>query len=183
MLGIVLGGALTYTLLPSRRSPPSNPRSLIWPELPSWISVPKIFGTTVDVKNTSWKLRRPDAVDVEFSNLSGRVVLLDFWGTWCATCVAEMPSLQALNDSLRNEPVTFLAVSDEPLDTLQRFIKRTGVSLPIYQSISKMPEKFQFEGLPVTLILDKTGTVVLAEQGGRPRWNDKHLIKFIRGLY
>jgi thiol-disulfide isomerase/thioredoxin len=182
LLGCVLGGALMYALLPSPRSVTSNPRPLIWPEIPDWLATPKIFGTTVDVKKTKWKLRRLDNTDMEFSDLSGRVVFLNLWATWCGTCVADMPSLQALYDSLKNEPVSFLLVSDQSLDTLQRFTKREGLSLPVFQSVSTKPKKFEFEGYPVTVILDKSGNVVLAEEGGR-RWNDKKVIKFIRRLF
>ena len=182
LLGFVLGGALLYAVLPSPRSVFSNPRALIWPEIPDWMPSPQILGTTVDVKKTKWKLHRLDNADVEFSDLSGRVVFLNLWATWCGPCVAEMPSLQALYDSLKNEPVAFLTVSDEPLDTLQRFTKRKGLSMPMFQSVSTKPEKFEFEGFPTTLILDKTGTVVLAEEGGR-RWNDRNVITFIRKLY
>lgn len=181
VLGLALGGALIYAFL-SSRSIPKNPTHLIWPESPDWLKSPEIFGTTVDVKKTKWTLRTLDSVEVQFSDLSGRVVFLNVWATGCVTCVVEMPSIQELRDSLRNEPVAFLIVSDEPLNTLQRFAKRRGLHLPLVQSVSMTPEMFQFQALPTTLILDKTGTVVLAETGGR-EWNDKNVMKFIRGLY
>jgi thiol-disulfide isomerase/thioredoxin len=182
LLGLVLGAALVYALLPSPHSVATNPRSLIWPEIPDWLATPEVFGKTVDVNKTKWTLRGLDSADVEFSDLSGRVVFLNLWSTWCGTCVAEMPSIQALYDSLKDGPVTFLIVSDESLDTLQRFAKRQGLTLPIVQSVSTMPKQFEFQGVPLTVVLDKTGKVVLAEEGGR-RWDDRKVIKFIRKLF
>ena len=182
LLGVVLGAALMYAVLPSPRSVSIGPRPLIWPEIPYWFPSPAIFGTTVDVKKTKWKLRSLNGAEVEFSDLSGRVIFLNLWATWCGPCVAEMPSLQALYDSLKNEPVAFLTVSEESLDSLQRFMKRNALNLPVFQSVSMKPEKFELPGYPTTVILDKTGTAVLAEEGGR-RWNDKNVIKFIRRFY
>jgi thiol-disulfide isomerase/thioredoxin len=143
---------------------------------------PEVFGRTIDVGKTKWRLRGLDSADVEFSDLSGRVVFLNFWSTGCGTCVAEMPSIQSLYDSLKTGPVTFLIVSDQSLDTLKRFAKRQGWTLPIVRTVSTIPKQFEIRALPLTIILDKSGKAVLAEYGGR-RWNDSKAMALIRKLF
>lgn len=139
-------------------------------------------GTVIDVKNSSWNLRGLNNINLRFSQLAGKVLFVNSWGTWCAPCVAEMPYIQALCDSLRNDPVAFVVYSNEPIDTLRSFAQRLGLTMPIYQSVSEPPSKFDSKAWPTTFLLNSSGTIVYAEAGGA-KWNDPSVIKFIRGLY
>jgi len=138
-------------------------------------------GSVIDVKRSSWQLRALDNSTVRFSDMTGKILFINSWGTGCQPCVAEMPSIQALCDSLKSDQVAFLVYSAENIDTLRTFAKRKGWRLPIFQSISGLPAKFDTKVWPTTFILNRTGTIVYAEAGGC-RWNDPSVIKFIRGL-
>jgi thiol-disulfide isomerase/thioredoxin len=63
------------------------------------------------------------AADLTPDRLRGRVVVLDFFATWCAPCVASIPHVNALVEEMRGEPVVFLAVASEPRDVLERMVK------------------------------------------------------------
>lgn len=57
------------------------------------------------------------------NDLKGKVVFLDFWATWCAPCVASQPHINRLHDALKDEPVVFIAVTDESTGTITTFLK------------------------------------------------------------
>jgi len=60
----------------------------------------------------------------DWSELKGKVVYVDFWATWCAPCVAALPRLNALIDSVKGLPVAFLSITDEDADTVRAFRKK-----------------------------------------------------------
>jgi thiol-disulfide isomerase/thioredoxin len=190
--GLVLGGLLTYMLTgafqdsPTPWTIPEGPRlstsagprvGLPLPDLPRSTTNPAI----VDVKTTDWKLRKLDSTEVSFSEFAGRVIFLNLWGTWCQPCVWEMPYLQHLYDAVKEDSVEFLIVSDEPLEKIKAFAARERLHMPIYQSASKKPPGFEAQGWPATMILSKSGSVVMVELGAA-RWSDPSVIKFIRSL-
>lgn len=77
------------------------------------------------------------------SELKGRVVLIDFWGTLCPGCVEEMPTLQRLYESYRSDPgVAFVIVSqnDSP-DKVKAFVEKNHLTIPIYYIESNVPPK------------------------------------------
>ena len=193
LVGFVLGGLLMYMLLATFSTSSTSPtisEELSWqtsagprlglplPRLPVSVGASAV----VDVKNSEWKLRKLDSSEVSFSEFAGKVIFLNLWGTWCEPCVWEMPHLQALYDSLKGEPIAFLTVADEPLATLRVFATKEALTMPMYQSVSKKPPGFDIEARPATLILNKTGNVVLSEVGAA-RWSDQSVIKLIRNLY
>ncbi len=140
-----------------------------------------VTGSIIDFKNTQWQLRGLNNTIISFADLRGKVLFINFWGTWCGPCVAEMPSIQVLYDSLKHDPVEFLAISDESISKIQEFAKREQLTLPLFQSISKPLPEFDFKVWPVTAIVNKSGTIVYVESGS-VKWDDPSVIKFIRNL-
>jgi len=190
--GLALGGLVMYILLttflssstPWTISEGPNLRTSAGPRvalpLPS-LPVPFERSAIVDVKNIDWKLLNLDSSEVSFSEFAGKVIFLNFWGTWCEPCVWEMPYLQDLYASLKREDIVFLAVSHEPLEKLRAFATKEALTIPIYHSVSE-PPGFEPGAWPTTLVFSKTGNLVLREIGAAA-WSHPNVIKFLRNLH
>jgi len=114
-------------------------------------------------------------------DFKGQVLILNFWATWCAPCVAEMPSLVRLHEAAADLGVNMACVTKESQDVVSKFVKRRGISAPIYLLAGDPPAQFQTRGIPATFILDKNGMIALRHVGAAS-WNDESVVNFVRGL-
>jgi thiol-disulfide isomerase/thioredoxin len=101
------------------------------------------------------------------ADLEGKVVFVNFWATWCPPCIAEMPSLNALYEKLKNEPgIVFLFVNeDNDYSKAAAYLKRKGFSLPVVRQHGQVPKEIFSGTLPTTVVLNKNGQIVLKEEG------------------
>ncbi len=113
----------------------------------------------------------------------GKVVLVNFWATWCAPCVREMPSLQRLQQVLGGGGFTVLALSNDlgGWSVIKPFLTRIGIDkLPIYHDKELIAGRsLQVRGLPTTLLFDHEGV----EQGrleGIAEWDSPEAVALIR---
>lgn len=97
------------------------------------------------------------------ADFQGKIVLLNFWASWCATCVEEMPSLQRLYDSFKDRDFVVVAVGvDDTAQALGAFSARFKLSFPVLVgSGDEVRKKFGITGYPETFILDRQGRVLL----------------------
>jgi cytochrome c biogenesis protein CcmG/thiol:disulfide interchange protein DsbE len=99
----------------------------------------------------------------DLAALRGRVVVLNFWATWCAPCVAEMPSLERLHRKLGPEGLAVLAVAtDDDEADVRRFIADRGLTLPVLRDPGGRvaADSYHTTGYPETFILDRSGLLV-----------------------
>lgn len=121
---------------------------------------------------------------LKLSDLKGKVVLLNFWATWCPPCREEIPSMMKLNSAMAGKPFQMVAVSiDEGgKPTLEAFFKETGMSLPTYLDPSGASSKsYGITGVPESFIIDKQGIIVKKVVGG-VSWDAPEVISFLEGL-
>jgi peroxiredoxin len=100
---------------------------------------------------------------VQLSSLKGKVVLLNFWATWCPPCREEIPSMVRLNQALQGKPFQMLAVSiDEGgRGAVQDFFKKGGVSLPaLLDTDAKVSSRYGTFRVPETFVIDPQGIIV-----------------------
>lgn len=99
--------------------------------------------------------------------LRGKVVLINFWATWCPPCIAEMPALNQLYESVRQNPnLVFITVdADSNLERANAFMKKHSYTLPVYSLNSSISEQLFSGSLPTTLVVDKRGQVRFKETG------------------
>ena len=112
-------------------------------------------------KAPEFDLPRLDAGRVSLSGLRGKVVLLNFWASWCAPCRTEMPALDSLRRSVRDPDFFYLGVNDEKdIDAARGFMDEFGFEFPVVLGHGDMKAAYHYPGLPYTVLLDRDGRVV-----------------------
>lgn len=122
-----------------------------------------------------------DGRKVKLSDYRGKVVVLNFWATWCPPCVQEMPSLTRLHESLGPRGVTVVTVSvDEDEQALRRFVANHGVRVPVLRDPGRtVSNRYQTYKYPETYILDRQGRLVEKVIGERD-WSDAATMGFVQ---
>ncbi len=119
----------------------------------------------------------------KLTDFRGKVVIVNFWATWCPPCRAEIPSMQRAWNILKQQDVMMLAVhvgGNE--DKVWTFLTDYSVEFPVLlDKSSKVSKKWPMIGLPVTFIIDPMGHMALRAIGGR-EWDDEKLIEQVLGL-
>ncbi len=126
--------------------------------------LPSLSGGTVDIKN-----------------YRGKVVFINFWATWCATCKVEMPSMQKVYDRFKDQGLAMLTISvDKDLSLIQPFMDEYQLTFPVLldpkSSVAK--QDYKTTGVPETFIVNKHGVIVHKAIGPRDWATDDALAAF-----
>ena len=124
-----------------------------------------------------------DGKKTRLSDFRGKVVLVNFWATWCPPCRKEIPSMQRAWKILEKENVMMLAVHiGGSLDKIWTFLTDYEVEFPVlFDARSKSTKGWPIVGLPTSFVVDPQGRIALRAIGGR-EWDDPELIKEILAL-
>jgi uncharacterized protein (TIGR03435 family) len=104
-------------------------------------------------------LQAPQARLERLSELKGKVVVLEFWATWCDPCVEELPHMNGLEDALAGKPVVFISISDEPKEKIESFLKNHAIKGWIAADAKAAFEAFGVRGRPATFVIDAKGNL------------------------
>jgi cytochrome c biogenesis protein CcmG, thiol:disulfide interchange protein DsbE len=121
---------------------------------------------------------------LKLSDLKGKVVMLNFWATWCPPCREEIPSLMKLNAAMAGKPFQMLAVSvDEGgKPAIEDFFRTSKTELPAYTDQDGNASKtYGITGVPETFLIDKKG-VIVKKVIGPLAWDGPEAIAFLEGL-
>jgi peroxiredoxin len=117
-----------------------------------------------------FNLKTLDGKSLQLSALKGKVVLLDFWATWCPPCRAEMPSMETLYQAYQEQGFVILAVSSDVqwAAVVQPFMAQYRLSFPsLLDTTGRVHALYGVRSIPTSYLLDRHGRVVSREIGAR----------------
>ncbi len=128
-------------------------------------------------------LQGDDGKAHRLSDYRGKVVLLNFWATWCPPCRYEMPSMERVHRKVRAENIVILAVNvGESEDTVFEFTGKYPVTFQLLlDTDGTVIKNYPVIGLPTTFVIDPRGIVTHRAVGGR-EWDDEQLLGQLRSL-
>lgn len=104
-----------------------------------------------------------DGRPFDLASLKGKVVLINFWASWCGPCILEMPSLQKLHQRLASKGFSVLGVGiDDQSDGLKQIRAEYGLTFPILDDSQGISKKlYRLTGVPESVVIDRQGRIVL----------------------
>ena len=124
--------------------------------------------------------------NVDIVDYKGRILILNFWATWCAPCKEEMPSLDNLqkNIGLNNLKIFPINISQESLSKTESFFKELSIkNLDIYFDAQiTLAKKFSLRGVPTTILFNKEGKE-FARIIGSIDFNDEEFVNWLKSYY
>ncbi len=125
----------------------------------------------------NFELTGLDGNKKKLSDLPHKVMLLNFWATWCEACMEEMPSMVALRDKYAPQGFEILAINvdENPSQVVPSIVKSMKIQFPIFTDPGNiLAEMFDVHAIPLSVIINKNRKILLIESGGR-EWNDEEM--------
>ena len=137
------------------------------------------------VPGSDFELQDMDEEKKKLSDYRGKVVLLNFWATWCPPCVREMPSMERLHQQVNAEDFKVIAINQmEDSDEVFAFTGQLEIDPTfeiLFDNTSEVSQAYAVRGLPTTYLLDKKGNIRYRAVGGR-EFNHPEVVKIINEL-
>lgn len=139
------------------------------------------FGELIEVGAIApgWKLAGPNGKTISLKSLRGRVVVIDFWATWCGPCKLSMPGLQELHEQFKDKPVTILGVNCSDRGDAAAYMKSRKYTYPLLLGADKVAKAYNVMGLPTFYVISPDGHIVYRSEGFVPNKKEQ-LAKIIR---
>jgi peroxiredoxin len=122
-----------------------------------------VYAEEAEVKKApSWSLKGMDGKLVKSEDFKGKVLVVDFWATWCGPCVKEIPGFIELEKKYGKQGFAVVGISmDDSSDPVKKFIKRKKVNYKIVMGDSKVTRDFGgISAIPRTFVIDRKGNIV-----------------------
>ena len=139
--------------------------------------------TNTPSKAPDFTLKDIHGKTLALSSLKGKVVLINFWATWCPPCKAEMPSMNKLYNEMRAQGLEVIAVStDNSLSTVKDFLAKNHLDFPVlFDDDKAVTRQYHVFSMPTTFLIDRNG--IIAEKFyGEEDWTDPVVRKKIEKL-
>ena len=152
-----------------------------------WLKRVNSLNQTIDLHFTAF-----DGREVDLAKMRGKVVLVDFWGTHCEPCVAELPRVKAAYETYHAQGLEIIGISSDTAKVdLEKFLQHTPLPWPIYFDGKGQLDNAQYlafgvDGIPYMFLVDKQGRLrfdmVRADDQFRPRGNKSTMAEKIKLL-
>ncbi len=145
-------------------------------------SSPSYIAENEREKMTTYNLVLKDlnGQSINLNQSQAKPILINFWATWCAPCLAEMPDLEELHKKFKDD-VDFYFVSQESEKTLNKFITSKNYNLPVFIQQSQLPQPLNNDAIPSTYLIHPNGEII-AKATGAAKWNDEEIHQIIKSM-
>ena len=116
----------------------------------------------------AWQLQDVDGKTVRSSDFKGKVVILDFWATWCGPCRMELPGFVELQKRYEKQGLAVIGVSVDQISPgeVKKFAQQSGLNYPVILADAKATQAFGgIEAIPTTFVIDREGRIVKQHLG------------------
>ena len=116
-----------------------------------------------------FKVTTLDGQQLSLESLAGKVILVNFWATWCPPCIAELPALQRLYNQY-GAKVDFYFISDEEPQTLKAFLETKGYTIPVYTITDHVKGRLYSRSIPTSFLISPNGRLLMNKTGAA-KWD------------
>lgn len=132
-----------------------------------------------------WELKTLDGKPLSLKSLRGKVVILDFWASWCGPCKMAMPGLEKLHQRFKDKPVAIVGVNcrekSDPTEAAGRVVKDLGLNYTQVIGGDDVAKTYLVKGIPCFYVIDTEGKIVYATSGWQPQ-HDEMIAQFIEEI-
>ena len=150
------------------------------------------YAIAAEAKLTPWpeensyaEFKLPDVKNQFHSaaDYKGKVILLNFWASWCPPCIQEMPELERLKQQMSDQPFEIIALNvGEKRYKVRKFLKLINFDLPVLLDTKKqLFNSWKIKTLPTSLLIDANGHIRYKVRGN-PGWENKNTLAIIQQL-
>jgi peroxiredoxin len=130
----------------------------------------RLVAEDADVERADFTLKDLQGQDVALSQLRGKVVLVNFWATWCSPCLLEMPDLNDLYSRFKSQGLVVLSITNEESSKVGSFVNKIGYHAPVLlDPDSQAAKQFHVENLPRSFVFNRKGKLVAIAVDQRSR--------------
>lgn len=143
----------------------------------------KIGRVAPDTVAAPFDLKSLDGTSVQLARLKGKVVVVNFWATWCGPCKEEMPAFERLRQQLDPERFALLTITtDLQRDGITHFLANLQVHLPVlFDEDHDVSHAYLVRALPTTVFIDRQGTLIGRAVGPR-EWDAPNVVRAVQSL-
>jgi thiol-disulfide isomerase/thioredoxin len=167
-MGIVGLAILLLALLTPGALDPDAPPPTADIDAPLASHDPKDGDATGKAAPLTFTLKDMNGVDVQLASFKGKVILLNFWATWCGPCRAEIPALVELQEKYKDDLVVLGFSVDDPVEKLRPYATEYRINYPVLVGLGREDVQDAFGplwGIPVSVVIARDGTIAKKHSG------------------